>query len=200
MLKRLEECGVLKQGHWKLRSGNHSNIYCNKDAINQHPNLKYTIATRLQVMVLRFLSANYTNIDDENIVITGPAIAGAIWAAPVAKDMMMPFVYPEKATEAGKDIMVFRRGYDKFLDGKKVVIVEDIISSGGSVRLTIDAVERCGGEVIYVAAIWNRTGASFKCSSDAIMNDRAEMWSHDECPLCKMNEPLLDPKTDKVIE
>lgn len=132
MIKEFEYYDIVKAGHFLLTSGKHSGEYVNKDAIYCIPELFSFITSKIYSIIL-----NKFHSDDFD-VITGPAIAGAILAAPVALKLNKIFVYPEKAiySELAKDpndgvvdtkIMKFNRGYDKILKDKRVIIVEDII-------------------------------------------------------------------------
>ena len=194
---------VIKRGHFKLTSGNHSNIYIQKDLIHHHPST-FDLVTN----TLNHLSDNF-----EYDVVTGPAIAGAIIAREIATCRAKPFVYPEKVIDydvldemehemqltaiAKEEIptkMVFRRGHDKFISGKRVLIVEDIITTGGSVMDTVDAIDRHDGIVAGVVVIWNRSGWN-TYKNHSIINRKADHWPSNECPLCMKNIPITDPKS-----
>ena len=137
-------------------------------------------------------------------------------AAPIALRTGKIFVYPEKVhypnihqvdsgigeySEAYNDVeMQLRRGYDKVVNGKKVLLIEDIITTGKSVMETIECVHRSGGLVVEIRCIWNRGGSTGItpelvnqwCNTDdaqfipilSIINDPVESWEPDECPLC----------------
>lgn len=134
-------------------------------------------------------------------IITGPAIAGAILAAPISllfydRISIYPeqiiFVYPEKID--GK--MVFRRSYDKILKNKRVWIVEDIITTGGSVEKTMMAIEKCGGKIAGISAIWNRgTWQENSIPVLSLINEIVPSYWPDECPYCREGRvSLTDPK------
>ena len=189
--KSLREEKVVLEGHFPLRSGNHSNQYVSKDKICSD-----------QMLFELTLSSLESKILDEHIecdVITGPALAGAVFAAPLARTFHKTFVYPEKVEER----MEFRRGFDKILKGKRVLIVEDIITTGGSVIKTQKNIWDCGGKVSAIVCIWNRS--SLNGMGDQIFNingsfvysliqEPVEMWSPKDCPLCRAGVPLDDPK------
>ena len=184
MKKLLEKYGVIKAGHFKLTSGKHSNQYINKDAIYSNPLLFNKVILKMSYKINLY--------KDTFDVITGPAIAGAILAASIAllSDDKI-FVYPEKID--GK--MVFRRGYNKILTNRRVWIVEDIITTGGSVEKTIMAIEECGGEVAGISVIWNRGRIYFdKIPSLSLIDEFVPSYWPDECPNCQAGEILQDPK------
>lgn len=175
----LERNGVILKGHFKLTSGNHSDTYIQKDLIHHFPETYALVRNALEHLSGEF---RYD-------AVTGPAIAGAVIARDIATSKRVPFVYPEKID--GK--MVFRRGHDRFINGKRLLIVEDIITTGKSVKQTVDAVSQCGGVVIGVVAIWNRSGWNI-LPTNSIVNQTVEHFSPEDCPLCKNDIPLEDPK------
>ncbi|MCK4308335.1 hypothetical protein KAW50_08930 [candidate division WOR-3 bacterium] len=200
MKELFEKHGVIKTGHFKLTSGKHSAQYINKDAIYSNPMLFDIVVQRMRGKI---------NVYKDMIdVVTGPAIAGAILAAPVSLLLNKIFVYPEKADDKplagnpGKGTkMVFRRGYDKILKGKRVWIVEDIITTGGSVEKTIRAVEECGGKITGVSVIWNRCRNPLRelWRMDSVLllsliNEFVPSYWPEECPNCRAGELLQDPK------
>jgi len=184
MKKLLEEHGIIKTGHFKLTSGRHSNQYINKDAIYSNPYLFDLIITKMAQEL-----DSYLEIFD---IITGPAIAGAILAAPISIQFFNKiFVYPEKID----DKMVFRRGYDKILKNRKVWIVEDIITTGGSIKKTISAIEKCGGKVVGISAIWDRGRRYIDGHTIlSLINEFVPSYAPEECPDCKRGKPLQNPK------
>ena len=95
--------------------------------------------------------------------------------------------------------MKFRRGYDKILKGKKVWIVEDIITTGRSIKRTINAVEKCRGTVVGISAIWNRgiwqPNNLAGCQFFSLINESVPSYWPDECPYCREGRILLtNPK------
>lgn len=196
MKELFEKYGVIKTGHFKLTSGKHSAQYINKDAIYSNPMLFDKVVTEMWDKI-----NGYRHTFD---IITGPAIAGAVLAAPISllfydRIPIYPeqtiFVYPEKINEK----MVFRRDYDKVLKHKKVWVVEDIITTGNSVEKTIMAIRDCGGSVVGISAIWNRGAWKpnnlIGCQFLSLISEGVPSYWPDECPYCKENRiPLQDPK------
>lgn len=201
--KMLEEAGVIKKGHFKLTSGRHSDTYINKDGIYCNPELFERTAFLLE----REVGDGYNGIAAVD-VITGPALAGAILAAPIALRTGKIFVYPEKVPEITwpvgvphemaypiiKTTMQLRRGFPEVVKGKRVLLIEDIITTGKSVRETAECIQKAGGEIVEIRCIWNRSGVPFlgmglSQKSNApilsISNDPVESWEPEECPLCR---------------
>lgn len=185
MKELLKLYGIIKEGHFKLSSGRHSSQYINKDAIYCNPKLYRIVYTKIWLSIRKYMK----DID----IVTGPAIAGAILAQPIAslsEDKI--FIYPEKINEE----MVFRRGYDKIIKDKTVWITEDIITTGNSVENTIDAVTFNGGEVLGISAIWNRSNGYVPSKGLFIplINETVLSYLPESCPECTIDMALQDPK------
>lgn len=171
---------VVKFGHFKLTSGNHSSTYINKDDIWAHPSLSKQIISEF-VDVLRGYDIEY---------LTGPAVAGAIMALPVSLILEVPFAYPEK----NNDIMIFRRGFDEKIANKKVAIIEDIVTTGGSIVKTIEALEKLNCEITCITCLWNRGGWETDYNFKALISKSVSSFNPEACPSCQGNTPLTDPK------
>lgn len=194
---RLIIFGIVLNGHFKLCSGKHSDMYINKDAIYSKPKLFQDVVNEISVKLACRPSIN--NVD----VITGPAIAGAILAASVALKLGKSFVYPEKWVNAGEPAMKFNRGYDKVLKGKNVIIVEDVVTTGASVEQTLVAVTKCGGLVMDIVTLWTRSPIaqirskfdSFCVTYHSLLDKEIVSYNGpDDCPQCKQGIPLTNPK------
>jgi orotate phosphoribosyltransferase len=191
---RLEmlEKEIILQGHFKLTSGLHSDLYVQKDRIWAHPNLRNIIIeellTKLDDFVIRF------HVHD--VIITGPAQAGIPWAAIIADSIHRPFAYCEK-DDFG---MVFKRGFANSIKERPVIIVEDIITTGSSLRQTAEAIYDCKGWVCAAICIWDRSNGEAEIQNDfpfpiySLINEKVQSWSPDKCPMCKENTPLDSPK------
>lgn len=209
LYKSLVKSSVIMEGHWILQSGKHAKLYVNKDEIYSNPYLyKKTIGEMTDK--IKFSGITFD-------IITGPAIAGICLASPIALSLNKMFVYPEKKYELefeepamefeepdklnlNCDIvskeMEFRRGYDKKLQGKRIFITEDIITTGDSVEKTVRAIKQNGGIVVGVICIWNRSGWKLpNCTNLSLINVPVESWTPENCPLCQNSRsPLRDPK------
>lgn len=211
--RALMDSKILKENHYKLTSGKHAKIYVSKTKITTVPMLYTAVITQFVNQIMNdFYKEEYD-------VITGPAVAGICFAAPVALNLGKAFVYPEKKvlplperTQNGIEdtIMEFRSDFTEGIKGKKIIIIEDIITTGTSVVKTIQSIINYGGEVVKIYCIWNRDPDlviwnNLKDRKETpikgLVEERIDSWGHGEvCPLCKDNIPLLDPKTDKVIK
>lgn len=197
LYNKYSRLGIIREGHFLLTSGRHSNVYIDKDAIYRSSAFRETIKQLTEACL------TFSTTPTKGLVITGPAVAGAVLAAPVWREMYtlswqpdITFVYPEKINGG----MVFRRGYDMHLKGKEVIIIEDIITTGSSVTATAKAITDCGGKVIGCACIWNRT---FWTHGDfpirTLINRPLDAWPGHACKLCQARIPLIDPKGGGIL-
>ena len=175
----------LQNGHFLLSSGLHADQYINKDALYPHAKA-----------VEQLCSAMAENFIDCGIeVVVGPALGGIILAFETAKALnkLTPkievfSVYAEKAEDGS---MVIKRGFDKLIEGKLVLVTEDILTSGGSAAKTVKAAESCGAKVFGVAALVNRGGVTAEKLGVGELVSLLEVnlptWKPEECPMCQKN-------------
>ena len=173
VLKMLEETEAVLHGHFLLTSGLHSPMYVEKFNVLQHP--KYT--ERLCQEIAR----RYENDNVELVV--GPMTGGILLAHETGKALGTRAIFTER--ENGK--MTFRRGFTLH-EGERVLIVEDIVTTGGSIREVIDVVKEHGGIPVAVSMLVDRSGgkATFgDVPSTALLHMDVQTYQPDECPLCK---------------
>lgn len=191
LFQQYQNEGIIRSGHFELSHGQHSAMYVDKDRLFRSKVFFNTI------LDLAKISVDIGIIKD--LVITGPAIAGAVLAAPVWAELSyqypkhnLSFVYPEKIDHS----MVFRRGHDRFLKGKHVLIVEDVITTCTSVMQTVEAIQACGGFLHGVVCIWNRGYWSPRIYEyRSLITKSIDTWPAKSCPLCLLKQiPLTDPK------
>lgn len=189
VIEMLKKSGaVITNSHIVYTSGRHGSIYINKDALYPH--------TAFSSRVGELFAQKYkdTKID----VVAAPALGGIIlsqWTAyhlSKLKGKEVLGVYTEKTPEKNQ---IFTRGYDKLVKGKNVLVVEDLTTTGGSIKKVVDSINNVGGKVVAVCVMVNRDpekvtseviGAPF--SSLAVL--KAESFAEEECALCKQNIPV----------
>jgi len=179
--------GYITDSHIVYTSGKHGLAYLNKDAIYPHT---AEVAKLCRVIAERFKGQGVQ-------VVAAPALGGIIlsqWTAHYLTEMEgreVLGVYTEKTPE--KD-QIFTRGYDALIKGKKVLIVEDILNTGGSVYKVVESVKKAGGSVVGVAALANRGGVTSHNIGDVPMFTLASVsldaWEEADCPLCKQGVPI----------
>ncbi len=190
-LKEMDRVGaILRNGHYLLAGGLHSDAYVNKDAVFARPKLIDRLCLELAIQ------CRHAAID----VVAGPVTGGAIMAAKIASclnawndcDHEVLAVYADKTEDRQ---FILRRGYEHLVRGKSVLIAEDVIVTGGSARKVADAVLANGGRTIGVVALCYRGGVlgmddpTMHIFQTLVRLDFPR-WLPDDCPLCKAGVPL----------
>jgi len=176
-----ESGAVIRDGHVVYTSGRHGSAYVNKDAVYPHTE---------RVRELCGLLADAGRPLGAEIV-CGPAMGGIILAQWTGHHLGLPAVYAEKAPDGG---MVLRRGYDGLVRGRRVLVVEDVVNTGGSLADAIRAVRAAGGTVVGAVALCNRGGVTAAAldvpALHALVELSLESWTAEECPLCRRGVPV----------
>ncbi len=174
----LIETGAIMDGHFLLTSGLHSPHYVEKFNVLQHP--KYT------EKLCRAMAEKFVDAKIETVV--GPVTGGIILAHETAKALDARAIFTERVD--GK--MTFRRGF-KLHEGERVLIVEDIVTTGGSIKEVIDVVKANGGVPVAVSMLVDRSGGKVNFGdvpSTALLHMNVETYKPEDCPLCKKNVPI----------
>lgn len=176
----LQETGALLTGHFRLSSGLHSDSYVQCALLLEHPRNAKAIGEELGAKI-RVLAATK---------IVAPALGGVIIGYTVAEAFGAPFVF----TERKEGQMTLRRGF-RLNEGERVVIVEDVVTTGKSTRETADVVAQQGGVVTGFASILNRSGKPnpFDAPYEFLLALDFETWDESACPLCLEGVPLDAP-------
>jgi orotate phosphoribosyltransferase len=187
VMEILKQAGVLLEGHFKLTSGRHSNKYLQCAKIFRN--------TKYSEELCAALAEQYKN--DGVQVVIGPAMGAVQMAYEVSRPLKCENFFTER-DENGK--MALRRGF-VVEPGEKVLVVEDVVTTGGSVREVIELVKAAGGEVVGVGSIVDRTGGKidFGVPFKAVISLDVESWEPDDCPLCKAGAPApVKPGSRKI--
>jgi len=179
---------VITDSHFVYTSGKHGSVYVNKDAVYPH--------TAETSRMGELFAEKYKDMDID--VVAAPALGGIILSQWVAfhlsklKGKEILGVYTEKTEDKQ---MIFTRGYDKLVKGKKVLVIEDLTTTGGSVRKVVDTVKATGGNVVAVCVMVNRDPE--KVNSEVVGGPfsalgvlKASAFDEAVCPLCKENVPI----------
>ncbi len=180
LLKAFQETGALKRGHFELSSGLHSGVYFQSALVLQHPD-------RAEVLG-RALAKDLAQYDPE--VAAGPALGALIIAWEVARTLGVRGLF----TERKDGEMCLRRGFTLH-PGERVVVVEDVITTGKSTRETMDVLRAAGGEIVAVGAIVDRSGGTvdFGLPFHALLSLPVETSRPEECRECAAGVPLSKP-------
>lgn len=187
----LETKAVITNTHVVYTSSNHGPAYVNKDAIYPHTHH----VSRLCKLIAE--TVDYFDIDSIDSII-GPVVGGVALSHWTAHHLSQITGKSIKAIVADKtdDGFEIKRGQSKFITGKNVIVVEDILNTGGSVKKVTEAVKRIGGEVVVIAALCNRGNVTSESLGYpeiplfALTDVDMEMYPEEECPLCKNNVPI----------
>lgn len=176
----LTRTGALLDGHFRLSSGLHSSSYVQCARLLEHPRDARALGQHLAEKV-RDLSANR---------IVAPALGGLIIGYTVADALDVPMIFTERKDGA----MTLRRGF-QINAADRVLIVEDVVTTGKSTRETVAVVEQLGGSVAGFASILNRSGREnpFDAPYRSLLALDLETWTEDACPLCHDGRPLDSP-------
>lgn len=180
ILKILEKSGVLLKGHFLLTSGRHSGQYLQCAKLFQYP--KYT------EIITRELAKQFENAEID--LIASPAIGGIILGYEVARQLNVRNIFIER--ENGK--MALRRGF-KINKGERVLVVEDVVTTGGSVKEVIDVIKENEGEVVGVGCIVDRSNGKYSFDEKlvSVIKFNIETYEAENCPLCKQDIPVVKP-------
>ena len=180
VMKVFRAAGAMKEGHFLLTSGLHSRIYWEKFRVLQCP----SVTEKLCGMISKHFA------DQRVDTVAGPTTGGIIIAFEVARQLGIRSIYAERAG----DVRVFRRDFD-ISPGERIVVVDDILTTGSSIRQTISAVEVLGGLVIGVAVLVDRSdsGVAFDPPVFSCLRAPTVTYAPDECPLCAARVPLVRP-------
>jgi orotate phosphoribosyltransferase len=189
VIELLTRIGAVKDGHFLLASGRHSDRYIEKFDLLRRPRDTETVCRGIAE---RFAEAR---ID----VVAGPTTGGIILAFEVGRQLGVAAAYAERKADgsAGRE---FRRG-TTFAAGQRVLIVDDILTTGGSVRETLTALAAEPVEVVAVAVIADRSGGAVAFEGVplfALTTLTVATWDPGDCPLCAAGVPLVKPGTTKT--
>jgi len=174
------ESGALLEGHFRLTSGRHSDRYIQCAQVLKEP--KYTSA----------LCGHLADVfESENVdLVIGPAMGGIVISYEMARQLGVPSLFTERVD--GK--MTLRRNF-RIEPGQRVLVVEDVVTTGGSVKEVVDIVETNGGIVVGIALLVDRTNGKIDLGAkiEACLSMDVKSYEAEDCPLCKEGLPIIKP-------
>lgn len=174
-LDLLRSCGAFLEGHFLLSSGLHSGVYVEKFRLLEHP--EHT--ARLAEVIANAFRDAYLEL------VVGPLTGGVLVAHEVAKQLGLPIAFPERVD----GMMQWRRGFT-IRKGQRVLVCEDVITTGKSAGEVVDALQREGAEVVGIGALIQRGPSNLKPAPFAVVQLNLETYPPDSCPLCAKGMPL----------
>ena len=171
---------ALLEGHFVLSSGLHSDRYVQCALVLQHPDAAGTLCAQLAAK-LKHLGAT---------AVAAPALGGVIVSYEVARALGIRSLF----TERQDGVMTLRRGFS-FAPGEPTLVVEDVVTTGGSTGETIAAVEQAGGKVVGVGSLIDRSGGKVDLGVPraALVTLDVKTYNPSDCPLCKSGTPAVKP-------
>lgn len=190
ILELFRQTGAHLRGHFRLTSGLHSPEYLQCALVLQHPSHAERLGQELARVLREILSASAVD------VVASPAVGGLIIGHEVARALGARFVFAERNTE-GK--MTLRRGFS-VATGESAVVVEDVVTTGGSTREVVDVLTGAGASVLAAGSIIDRSGGRADVGTPrvALATLQVIAWPPDDCPLCLEGQPLTKPGSRPV--
>ena len=182
-----KETGAIFEGHFKLTSGLHSGIYMQCAKLLQYPKDADKLASAAAGMLSE-------DIDMEKVdTVISPAVGGILWGYMFAYRTAKKMIFTERADGE----MQLRRGFD-LKEGEKVIVAEDVITTGGSVKEVIKICEDNGAQVAGVISIVDRnSGVDFGYPYYNMLKIDIEVYEPEKCPMCRQGREIIYPGSRK---
>lgn len=186
----LRSSGAIKRGHFLLSSGKHSDQYVEKFDLLRQPAATSSVLANLA-----------PRLDADTIdVVVGPTTGGILLAFELGRQLDRPTAYAERVDD-GSTRREFRRG-TTFSAGARVLVVDDILTTGGSIRETLDALSAWDVVVTGIVVLLDRSGGRVAFGAipvSPVASLAIDAWPASECPLCGAGVPLVKPGTTAVV-
>ncbi len=171
-LREFEDAGALQKGHFVLSSGLHSDTYLNKSIVSMYPD-------RTERLCRALADKARNTVDGPIDFVVSPAMGAIIYGYETARHIGAPFMFLERVDGEFQ----LRRGFG-LNDGARVLVVEDIVSTGLSAREAIDAVRKAGGDVLGLACLVDRSAGAVDVGAPIIplAELKVDAWPADQLP------------------
>lgn len=185
MERIFKQTGLMLEGHFLLTSGRHSNRYMQCAKLFQYP--------EYSEMICKDLADRFAGQKIDMVV--GPAVGGIIMSYEMARQFKVPNIFAERENGA----MTLRRGFS-IPEGAKVLVVEDVVTTGDSVREVMDIVAEAKAEVVGVCVVVDRSGGKidFGVPFEAAYETEIQSYEPSQCPLCEQGLELVKPGSRKL--
>lgn len=180
----LQECDALLQGHFRYTSGRHGSLYFEKIKVAGRPDL---------VMELGRMTADQMADIAESIdVVCAPAFGAIVFGFAAAHAMGKPFAFLQRNAEGAMGI---RSGFRNIVENARVLLVEDVVTTGGSVRESIEVLNEMGAKVVMTGLLVDRTGGSLQLPVPyrSLLTVKADSYAPEECPMCADGIEIIKP-------
>jgi len=184
VLEALREAEAILHGHFQLTSGRHSGTYVQCARVLEDPGLTTELAEAM--------AASVSDLDID--LVAAPAVGGIIIGFAVAQALGVKFIFSERQ----QGTMVFRRSFT-VAPGQRVLVVEDVVTTGGSVAEVIDLIRASGGVVVAVTSIIDRGGEkAFDAEYRPLLKLEVESMEPRDCPQCGAGTPIDSPGSRRI--
>jgi orotate phosphoribosyltransferase len=186
VLAIFRETGALLEGHFLLTSGKHSNVYFQCAKVLQYPD--YT------KKICELIAEQFDSYEFETVI--APAMGGIIVGYEVARQLNKRFIFAEREDKN----LTLRRGFG-LNENEKVLVCEDVITTGGSVYEVINIVKNHKADVVGVGAIVDRSGGKVKFDPPLFttLQINADIYAPEDCIMCRENIPVIKPGSRKIL-
>lgn len=180
VMELFEKSGAVLHGHFVLTSGLHSDTYMQCAKLFEFGDISEELCKMAAEKVKKY------NAD----VIVSPAVGAIIFGYELSKHLGIPNMFAER--QQGE--FALRRGFE-LKKGAKVIIAENVVTTGGSVKEVIDLVKALGGEVAAVVEVVDRSGGTvdFGVPNESLLQIDVKTYKPEECPMCKTGTPAVKP-------
>ena len=179
-IELLKKSSALLEGHFILSSGNHSQFYVQCALLMSYP--------QIAKKFFEDIANHFNNYEIDTVV--APAVGGIIVSYGVAEILKIRSIFLERENGA----FTLRRGF-KVEKGERILLVEDVITTGGSILEVADVLNKLGADIIAFASIVNRSSGRFNPNREYYYSVKMDfpIYTKEKCPLCKKNIPLIKP-------
>ena len=185
VLNLFRRSGALLEGHFRLTSGLHSPGYLQCALVLSHPDLAEALG---RALADRIRSTRPT-------IVLSPAIGGIVIGHEVGRALGVRALFAERQDGA----LMLRRGFT-LSERDRVLVVEDVLTTGGSTRETMEVAKAAGAQVVGAASIVNRSGGTvtFAVPLESLLDYSLPTYEPDKCPLCAQGLPVVKPGSRQV--
>lgn len=187
ILEIFKSTGALQHGHFRLTSGLHSSEYFQCAKVLQYPQYNELLCGEIARHFFDW------KVD----LVVAPAIGGIMVGQEVARQIRVRGIFAEREDKT----MSLRRGFE-VKQGERVLVCEDVVTTGGSVQEVVDLVKAAGGVVVGVGSIVDRSRSPVNFGSQlfSLLKMEVPVYEPDSCPLCKEGTPIVKPGSRKVAD
>lgn len=185
-MELFEKTGAYLRGHFRLTSGLHSGEYLQCAKVLAYPEHAETLGRQLAASIQAKLTGPAAT------VVVSPAIGGIVIGHEVGRALRVPALFAER--DASSREMTLRRGFE-VKPGDRAVVVEDVITTGGSTKEVIRLLQKLGAEVVAAGSIIDRSGNTAEVGVERVALEilHPETYDPDHCPLCRQGLPVTKP-------